>query len=80
MPAVGGVSTGNIADLVISFENQPLKALNQAAFGQLFAGVTLMDDVSFTLKGTADVTAKTTAGDIAITGIPFNVPSSLKGS
>ncbi|KAF8070285.1 hypothetical protein FPV67DRAFT_1755106 [Lyophyllum atratum] len=79
VPAVGGVSTGNVADLVISFHNQPLKALNPAAFAQMFAGVTLLDELDLTLKGSADVTAKTAIGNVAISGIQFNVPSSLKG-
>ncbi|KAF5386260.1 hypothetical protein D9615_002421 [Tricholomella constricta] len=79
IPAVGGVSTGNVADLVISFRDQPLKALNPAAFAQMFAGVTLLEEVDLTLKGSADVTAKTTIGNVPISGIPFNVASSLKG-
>lgn len=68
-----------MADLHISFHDQPLKALNPAAFAQMFAAVTLTADLALDLKGTADVTAKTTIGDVAITGIPFNVPSTLKG-
>ncbi|KXN90203.1 hypothetical protein AN958_04693 [Leucoagaricus sp. SymC.cos] len=75
----GGVSTGNTVDLVISFENQPLKSLNDGAFGQLFAGATLMDTVSLGLKGTADVTARTSIGDVPIAGIPIDATSSLKG-
>ncbi|KAG6878541.1 hypothetical protein C0993_004439 [Termitomyces sp. T159_Od127] len=78
-PAVGGVSTGNDADLVVSFENVPLEALNQAAFAQMFAGVTLQDVVDLNLKGTSDVTAKTAIGNVAISGVEINVPSSLKG-
>jgi hypothetical protein len=79
VPAVGGVSTGNLANLVISFHDQPLKSLNNAAFAQMFAGVTLTADLALDLKGTADVTAKTTIGNVPISGIPFSVPSSLKG-
>ncbi|TFK44582.1 hypothetical protein BDQ12DRAFT_661303 [Crucibulum laeve] len=78
-PANGGVSTGNVVDLQISFKDQPLKSLNNAAFAQMFAGVTLMDTLDLELKGTADVTARTSIGDIPISGIPFDVPSSLKG-
>ncbi|KAG6854052.1 hypothetical protein C0991_011030 [Blastosporella zonata] len=77
--AAGGVSTGNVADLVVSWEDVPLKSLNSAAFTQLFAAVTLMDDINLTIEGNADVTAKTSIGNVALTGIPFNVPSSLKG-
>jgi hypothetical protein len=79
VPATGGVSTGNVADLAISFHNQPLKSLNNAAFAQMFAGVTLLDNINLTLKGTADVSARTTIGDVPISGIPFDVASSLKG-
>ncbi|KAF5351977.1 hypothetical protein D9756_007389 [Leucocoprinus leucothites] len=75
----GGVSTGNTVDLAISFENKPLKSLNNAGFGQLFAGATLMDEVSIGLKGSADVTARTPIGDVPIAGIPIDVTSSLKG-
>ncbi|KAJ3567055.1 hypothetical protein NP233_g6616 [Leucocoprinus birnbaumii] len=75
----GGVSTGNTVDLQIAFENQPLKSLNNAGFGQLFAGATLLDQVSIGLKGSADVTARTSIGDVPISGIPIDVTSSLKG-
>jgi len=75
----GGVSTGNTVELVISFENQPLKSLNNDAFGSLLADATLMDEVSIQIKGTADVTARTEIGDVPISGIPINVTSSLKG-
>jgi hypothetical protein len=64
---------------VISFENQPLKSLNNGAFGQLFAGATLMDQVSIGLKGAADVTARTSIGDVPIAGIGIDVTTSLKG-
>ncbi|KAG5646292.1 hypothetical protein DXG03_003889 [Asterophora parasitica] len=79
IPAVGGVSTGNVADLVIAFRDVPLRALNPAAFAQMLAGVTLLGDLDLTLKGAADVTAKTSIGNVQLSGIPFNVASSLKG-
>ncbi|GLB37240.1 putative protein of unknown function (DUF3712) [Lyophyllum shimeji] len=79
VPAVGGVSTGDVADLVISFHDKPLEALDRGAFAQMFAGVTLLDQLDLTLKGTADITAKTAIGNVPISGVPFNVPSSLKG-
>jgi len=75
----GGVSTGNTVELVISFENQPLKSLNNDAFGSLLADATLMDEVSIQIKGTADVTARTEIGYVPILGINFNVTSSLRG-
>lgn len=82
MPKVavdGGVSTGNLAEIDISFQNIPLKALDDTAFAQMFAGVTLLADLNLTLKGTADITARTTIGDVPISAIPFDVPSSLQG-
>lgn len=66
-------------DLVISFENVPLKSLNNAVFSQMFAGATLMDELDLTLKGSADVTAKTSIGNVPISGIPIKTTSSLKG-
>ncbi|CAL1708136.1 unnamed protein product [Somion occarium] len=77
--ADGGVSTGNDADLHLSWSNQPLRSLNNDAFSALLAAVTLKDSVDLTLEGSADVTARTTVGDIPISGIPFSVQSSFKG-
>lgn len=77
--ADGGVSTGNDADLHLSWSNQPLKSLNNGAFEAMLAAVTLEDALSLGLKGTADITAKTAIGNIPIFGIPFDVQSSLKG-
>lgn len=79
VPTNGGVSTGNPVDLVIQFDNQPLKALDHDAFAQLFAGVAVTSTVDLALKGSADVTARTSIGDVPIAGIPINVASSLKG-
>lgn len=76
----GGVSTGNTVELVISFENQPLKSLNNNAFEELLASATLTDEVSVRIKGTVDVTARTEIGDVPISGIPVDVTSSLKGA
>ncbi|KAJ3868577.1 hypothetical protein EV359DRAFT_77557 [Lentinula novae-zelandiae] len=76
---VGGVSTGNVANLPISWENEPLKSLNDDAFNALFAAVTLSNSISLELDGSANVTAKTTIGDVPISRIPFNVTSSLSG-
>jgi hypothetical protein len=73
------VSTGNVVDLVISFHDQPLQSLNDGGFEEMFAAVTLQPSVDLQLTGTADVTARTTIGDVPISGIPFIVPSSLKG-
>ncbi|KAH7875192.1 uncharacterized protein C8R40DRAFT_1170817 [Lentinula edodes] len=76
---VGGVSTGNVANLPIAWENEPLKSLNDDAFNALFAAVTLSNSISLGLDGSANVTAKTTIGDVPISRIPFNVTSSLSG-
>ncbi|KAL1943642.1 hypothetical protein VTO73DRAFT_4087 [Trametes versicolor] len=75
----GGVSTGNVAPLIITFQNQTLQSKNDGAFSQFFAAVTDTSGVDFELKGTADVVARTTIGDVPISGIPFNVSTSLKG-
>ncbi|TBU46075.1 hypothetical protein BD309DRAFT_663805 [Dichomitus squalens] len=77
--AVGGVSTGNVVPLVLTFQNQTLQSLNDGAFTSFFAAVTDTSGVSFELRGSADVVARTTAGDIPINAIPFNVTTSLKG-
>ena len=66
-------------DLAISFTDQPLQSLNDAAFAGLFAAVTLRNTAELHLKGSADVTAKTSIGNVVISAIPFDVPSSLKG-
>ncbi|OBZ73242.1 hypothetical protein A0H81_06855 [Grifola frondosa] len=76
---MGGVSTGNLADLLISFNNQTLQSLNDGAFAAFLAQVTDTESVAFDLQGTADVVARTSIGDVSISGIPFNVNSSLKG-
>ncbi|KAI6169518.1 hypothetical protein EDD17DRAFT_1748665 [Pisolithus thermaeus] len=76
---VGGVSTGNVALLPISFDNVPLQALDDAAFEAMFAQVTDRDLATFNLSGTVDVTAKTAIGNVPISGIPFSVLSSVNG-
>jgi len=78
-PADGGVSTGNVADLRLSWSNQSLRSVDNNRFAQFFASVTDTSSVSFDLEGTASVVAKTPIGNVPISGIPFNVPSSLKG-
>ncbi|KAI0063538.1 hypothetical protein BV25DRAFT_1915044 [Artomyces pyxidatus] len=78
-PTVGGVSTGNVADLEITFSNQTLQSLNDGAFAAFFAAVTDTAGIEFEVKGTADVVGRTPIGDVPIAGIPFNVTSALKG-
>ncbi|KAJ7716738.1 hypothetical protein DFH07DRAFT_349612 [Mycena maculata] len=79
VPAQGGVSTGNLADLVISFQHVPLVAATDNGFELLFAVVTLTTGTEFVLSGTANVSARTSIGDVPINGIPFNVDSGLTG-
>ncbi|KZV76329.1 hypothetical protein PENSPDRAFT_747787 [Peniophora sp. CONT] len=76
---VGGVSTGNLAPLQISFSNQTLQSVNDGAFSSFIKAVTDTSGVTFELKGTANVVAKTTVGNIPISGIPFNTSTSLAG-
>ncbi|KIM45161.1 hypothetical protein M413DRAFT_332807 [Hebeloma cylindrosporum] len=78
-PANGGISTGNLVDLDISFTDVPLQSLNNGAFQQLFAGVTLTPDLEVELRGAADVVARTKIGDVPIAGVPIDVTSHLKG-
>ncbi|CAA7259257.1 unnamed protein product [Cyclocybe aegerita] len=77
--ADGGVSTGNSVDLNIVYTDVPLQSLNNAAFQQLFAAVTLTSDLEVELTGAADVLARTTIGDVPISGVPIDVTSHLKG-
>ncbi|TFK54041.1 hypothetical protein OE88DRAFT_1732763 [Heliocybe sulcata] len=77
--ATGGISTGNTVDLDISFHDRPFQSLNNGAFQALFAEVTDHSSASFTLGGTANVVARTSIGDVPISGIPFNVDSTLGG-
>ncbi|EGO25193.1 hypothetical protein SERLADRAFT_448192 [Serpula lacrymans var. lacrymans S7.9] len=77
--AAGGVSTGNLATLPISFQNVPLQSLNNGAFEAMFAEVTDKSSAALELKGTANVTAKTNIGNVPISGIAFDVQSSLAG-
>ncbi|GAA6027071.1 hypothetical protein JCM8097_006088 [Rhodosporidiobolus ruineniae] len=72
-------STGNNATLVLDFKNQPLQSLNNDVFASFFNAVTNTDGVVFGLHGGANVTAQTNAGNIPITGIPFDVQTSLAG-
>lgn len=46
----------------------------------MFTQVTDKDSAALDLTGTANVIAKTTIGDVPISGIPFSVSSSLKGT
>ncbi|KAG1742190.1 hypothetical protein EDB19DRAFT_1702736 [Suillus lakei] len=76
---IGGVSTGNLAALPISFHNVPLTSVDNGAFEAMFAQVTDKNLADLGLSGTADVTAKTVIGNVPISGIAFDVTSSLAG-
>lgn len=65
--------------MVLSFSDVPMSALDDGNFNSFFAAVTLKNDVSFELSGSANVTGRTPIGDVPISGIPFNVSSSLTG-
>ena len=53
--------------------------MNNGGFESFFAAVTDTSSADFGLKGTANVVARTSIGDVPISGIPFDVQSSLKG-
>ncbi|GAA5914535.1 uncharacterized protein JCM6883_003197 [Sporobolomyces salmoneus] len=72
-------STGNDAALVLTFDDQPLKSLDNGAYQNFFDAVTNTANVAFNLHGGASVVATTNAGNIPITGIPFSVQTSLAG-
>ncbi|KAG2131418.1 uncharacterized protein EDB93DRAFT_1255529 [Suillus bovinus] len=76
---IGGVSTGNLAALPISFHDIPLTSVDNGAFEAMFAQVTDKNSADLELSGTADVTAKTAIGNVPISGIAFDVASSLAG-
>jgi Protein of unknown function (DUF3712) len=67
------------SDLVLMFRNQTIKSLNDGSFNAFFAQLTDKTSAAFGLHGGTDVTANTHIGQITITGIPFNVTTSLKG-
>lgn len=78
-PVEAGVSTGNLAPLEISFDKLPLRSLNNAAFATFFALVTDTASVVAELSGTSNVVARTAIGLVPISGIPFDVQSTIKG-
>lgn len=80
-PVEAGTSNGptNFQDLILSFKNKILHALDHGAFQRFLAKLTDTEDVKFGLKGDTSVVARTIIGDIPLTGIPFNVSSELTG-
>ena len=65
--------------MILSFSSVPMNAIDDGNFNSFFAAVTLENAVSFELSGAANVTGRTPIGDVPISGIPFNVTSSLTG-
>ncbi|KAJ7072466.1 hypothetical protein C8F01DRAFT_1299136 [Mycena amicta] len=78
-PVDAGVSTGNEADLFITFEDRPLVAATESGFQLLLAVALLTPGSDFILSGSANISARTPIGDVPISGIPFNVDSSITG-
>ncbi|KAI9459105.1 hypothetical protein F5148DRAFT_1001220 [Russula earlei] len=76
---VSGVSTGNTAELEITFSKRPLKSLNDRVFSAFLASITDTQGIQLELRGSADIVAKTAIGNVPISNIPFNVTSSLIG-
>lgn len=74
-----GTSTGNIADLTLSFQNVPLESLDNTLFAEFLAAVTDTQGIQPELKGTVNIVADTAIGDVPISGIPFNVTSTIVG-
>ncbi len=61
------------------FQNQTVRSLNDGSFQDFFAQLTDTPGANFGLRGSVNVTADTHIGRITITGIPFNVSTSLVG-
>lgn len=74
-----GISTGQDAPLLVAFQNETLRSLNNQAFGDFFAAVTDTASVACALHGTADIIAQMSIGNIPLAGIQFNVSSSIAG-
>ncbi|KAL8277420.1 hypothetical protein RQP46_010142 [Phenoliferia psychrophenolica] len=73
-------STGNNASLVIDFLDEvPLVSLNDPGYDDFLAAITTESVVNFRIHGSANVSAETKAGDVLITGIPFDVATTFTG-
>lgn len=75
----GGVSTGNDANFVLKFQDQVLTSTNNAGFQKLLQQATDDKSTNLGLKGSADVTARTSIGDVPIAGMAFDVSTTLGG-
>lgn len=66
--------------LVVSFNNQRLRALDHGAFAALLTQILTSSRATFQLRGTVDIIGHMVIGDIPIKGIPFSgITSSLAG-
>ncbi|WFC96532.1 hypothetical protein MBRA1_003193 [Malassezia brasiliensis] len=65
----------------LKFSNVPMKAYSNkhSQFSRFLADTTAQKSVSFRLHGNADSIARTAAGVVTITDIPFDVTTSLAG-
>ncbi|KAL8287086.1 hypothetical protein RQP46_004092 [Phenoliferia psychrophenolica] len=73
-------STGQDAALTISIPTPAtLASLDNGGYANFFSAITNDANAVFNLHGAAEVTARTKAGDIPISGIPFSVTSSFPG-
>jgi hypothetical protein len=75
----GSGSTSNSANLAISFADNPLNVLDDNSFMDFFVSLFSEASVAVELKGTTDLVAKTSIGDVPISGIPFDASSTLTG-
>lgn len=80
-PVKAGTSRGptDMQPLELSFMNQDIVAADHGAFSSFLAKLADTDSATFGLKGTTSVVAGLVIGNPTITGIPFNVTSSLRG-
>ncbi|KAL1735691.1 hypothetical protein EV714DRAFT_280260 [Schizophyllum commune] len=77
--AEGEASTGNDANLPLSFKDIPMVASDHGAFQSMFGAVTLKSSADLSLSGAADVVAATSIGNVPISNISFDVTTSLGG-
>ncbi|KAL1718757.1 hypothetical protein EV715DRAFT_290908 [Schizophyllum commune] len=77
--ADGEASTGNDANLPLSFKDIPMVASDHGAFQSMFGAVTLKSSADLALSGAADVVAATSIGNVPISNISFDVTTSLGG-
>jgi Protein of unknown function (DUF3712) len=67
-----------MGDLGMLFPSSGSSAV-ETSFTSFFAAVTNTQNVNFELKGSVNVIARTTIGDVPISDISFNVSSTMRG-